>query len=56
VLQLNECPRNLVILGGSFIAAEYGHFFSAMEAEVTVIGRNPLFLPQEEPKISKLAR
>jgi dihydrolipoamide dehydrogenase len=56
VLQLNECPRNLVILGGSFIAAEYGHFFSAMGAEVTVIGKNPLFLPQEEPEISKLAR
>ncbi len=56
VLQLNECPRSLAILGGSYIAAEYGHFFSAMGAEVTVIGRNPLFLPQEEPEISKLAR
>jgi mycothione reductase len=56
VLQLNECPRSIAILGGSFIAAEYGHFFSAMGAEVTVIGRNPLFLPQEEPEISKLAR
>ncbi len=56
VLQLNECPRHLAIIGGSYIAAEYGHFFSAMGAEVTVIGRNPLFLPQEEPEISKLAR
>ena len=56
VLQLNECPRSLAILGGSYIAAEYGHFFSAMGAEVTVIGRNPIFLPQEEPEISKLAR
>ena len=56
VFQLNECPRSLAILGGSYIAAEYGHFFSAMGAEVTVIGRNPIFLPQEEPEISKLAR
>jgi len=56
VLQLNECPRSLAIFGGSYIAAEYGHFFSAMGAEVTVIGRNPQFLPQEEPEISKLAR
>ncbi len=39
----------------SYIAAEYGHFFSAMEAEVTIIGRNSRFLPQEEPEISKLA-
>jgi dihydrolipoamide dehydrogenase len=56
VLELNECPRRLAILGGSYIAAEYGHFFSAMGAEVTVIGRNSRFLPQEEPEISKLAK
>ncbi|WP_332882049.1 FAD-dependent oxidoreductase [Methanosarcina horonobensis] len=56
VLELNECPKSLAILGGSYIGAEYGHFFSAMGAEVTVIGRNPHFLPQEEPEISELAR
>ncbi|MCC4770306.1 dihydrolipoyl dehydrogenase [Methanosarcina sp. DH2] len=56
VLELNECPKSLAILGGSYIGAEYGHFFSAMGAEVTVIGRNSHFLPQEEPEISELAR
>lgn len=56
VLELNECPISLAILGGSYIGGEYGHFFSAMGAEVTVIGRNPHFLPQEEPEISELAR
>src|SRR5271157_1562164 len=30
-------------------------FFSAMGAEVMIIGRNSRFLPQEEPEISKLA-
>lgn len=47
--------QKLAILGGGYIAAEYGHFFSAMGAEVTVIGRNAQFLPQEEPEISRLA-
>ena len=56
VLELTERPGRLAIFGGSYIAAEYGHFFSAMGAEVTVIGRNSQFLPQEEPEISKLAR
>lgn len=56
MLELYECPKSLAILGGSYIGAEYGHFFSAMGAEVTVIGRNPHFLPQEEPEISELAR
>lgn len=55
VLKLTECPKKLAVLGGSYIAAEYGHFFSAMGAKVTVIGRNSRFLPQEEPEISKLA-
>ncbi|MDD4248977.1 MAG: dihydrolipoyl dehydrogenase, partial [Methanosarcina sp.] len=56
VIKLEECPKSLAILGGSYIGAEYGHFFSAMGAEVTVIGRNLHFLPQEEPEISELAR
>ncbi|WP_292378632.1 dihydrolipoyl dehydrogenase [Methanosarcina sp. UBA289] len=55
VLKLTKCPKKLAILGGGYIAAEYGHFFSAMGAEVTVIGRNSRFLPQEEPEISRLA-
>ncbi|WP_292374532.1 dihydrolipoyl dehydrogenase [Methanosarcina sp. UBA411] len=55
VLKLTKCPKKLAILGGGYIAAEYGHFFSAMGAEVMVIGRNFRFLPQEEPEISRLA-
>ena len=55
VLKLTECPKKLAILGGSYIAAEYGLFFSAMGAEVTIIGRNSRFLPQEEPEISELS-
>jgi mycothione reductase len=55
VLGLRMLPRSLAIVGGGYIAAEYGHFFSAMGSEVTVIGRNPQFLPQEEPEVSKLA-
>jgi len=55
VLKLTECPKKLAILGGSYIAAEYGNFFSAIGSRVTVIGRNSQFLPQEEPEISRLA-
>jgi mycothione reductase len=54
VLELTALPESIGIIGGGFIAAEYGHFFSAMGAEVTVIGRNPRFLPGEEPEISRL--
>ena len=55
-LGLVRMPESLAIIGGGYIAAEYGHFFSAMGSRVTMIGRNPQFLPDEEPEISALAK
>jgi dihydrolipoamide dehydrogenase len=45
----------MAIVGGGYIAAELGHFLSAMGSKVTIIGRNPQFLKQEELEISALA-
>ncbi len=56
LLKMTKLPRRLVIIGGGYIAAEYGHFFSAMGSKVTIIGRNPRFLPNEEPEVSFLAK
>ncbi|MCP8323781.1 MAG: dihydrolipoyl dehydrogenase [Candidatus Methylarchaceae archaeon HK02M2] len=56
VLKMNRLPESIAIVGGGYIAAEYGHFFSAMGSKVTIIGRNPQFLPQEEPEVSALAK
>ena len=56
ILYETKLPESLAIVGGGYIAAEYGHFFSAMGSKVTIIGRNPQFLPQEEPEISALAK
>jgi dihydrolipoamide dehydrogenase len=44
------------VIGGGYIAAEYGFFLAAMGAEVTILGRNPQFLPDEEPEISHVAK
>ena len=56
VLDLKKRPASLIILGGGYIAAEYGHFFSAMGTRVTIVGRNHRFLPHEEPEIGALAK
>ena len=56
ILQVDRPPEHLAILGGGYIAAEFGHFFAAMGTKVTIIGRNPQFLPEEEPEVSALAR
>ena len=56
ILQLSKLPRSTAIIGGGYIAAEYGHFLSAMGSKVIIIGRNPQFIPAEEPEISALAK
>ncbi|RLI68656.1 dihydrolipoyl dehydrogenase, partial [Candidatus Heimdallarchaeota archaeon] len=56
ILEISTLPKTFCIIGGGYIAAEYGHFFSAMGSEVTILGRNPQFLPQEEPEVSNLAK
>ncbi len=56
ILKINQLPETIIIVGGGYIAAEYSHFLSSMGAKVTVIGRNPHFIPTEEPEISALAK
>ena len=56
VIYMKKLPESIIIIGGGYIAAEYGHFFSAMGSKVTIVGRNPRFLPKEEPEISNLAK
>jgi len=55
-MELKQLPRSIAIIGGGYIAAEFGHFFSALGSRVTIIGRNPRFLPEEEPEVSGLVK
>jgi dihydrolipoamide dehydrogenase len=50
-LRLVERPDSLVIVGGGYIAAELGTFFSAFGTDVTVIGRRPHLLPETDPEV-----
>lgn len=53
VLDLEERPDSLVVIGGGYIACELAHFFSAMGTAVTIIQRNERLVPDEEPEISE---
>lgn len=55
-MEMKRLPRSIAIIGGGYIAAEFGHFFAALGSKVTIVGRNPQFLPEEEPEISALAK
>ncbi|HXZ94303.1 MAG TPA: FAD-dependent oxidoreductase, partial [Dehalococcoidia bacterium] len=37
ILQLKERPESIIIIGGGYIAVEYGHFFAAMGTRVTIL-------------------
>jgi mycothione reductase len=56
VLAMDRLPESIAIVGGGYIGAEYGHFFSSMGSHITIVGRNKQFLPYEEAEISELAK
>lgn len=51
-LRLKKLPKHLVIIGGGYIAAELGFFFSVLGAKVTVLARSKL-LSKEDEDITK---
>ncbi|MEF8831986.1 MAG: dihydrolipoyl dehydrogenase [Candidatus Thermoplasmatota archaeon] len=53
-LDIKELPESIVIIGGGYIAAEYGYFLAMMGSDVTIIGRNTQFVPSEEQEISEV--
>ncbi|MGY5870785.1 MAG: dihydrolipoyl dehydrogenase [Candidatus Thorarchaeota archaeon] len=55
-LHLMEQPKSMIIVGGGYIATEFGHFFSAVGTDVTILGRNPYLVKNEDPDISEILR
>ena len=56
VLELQESPDSLIIIGGGYIAVEFGHFFAAMGTEVTILEMADSLVLSEEPEISDLLK
>jgi dihydrolipoamide dehydrogenase len=56
VLQLKERPESLLIIGGGYIAVEYGHFFAAMGTKVTILEMADRLVLAEEPEVSGLLK
>jgi mycothione reductase len=55
-LQLKEKPESLIIIGGGYIAVEYGHFFAAMGTKVTILEMADRLVLSEESEISDLLK
>jgi len=54
LLNLEEPPESLIVIGAGYVACEYGHFFSAMGTKVTILGRGPRILKNEDPEVSQI--
>ena len=54
LLELKERPESLIIIGGGYIAVEYGHFFAAMGTKVTILEMADRLVLSEEPEVSRL--
>jgi dihydrolipoamide dehydrogenase len=55
-LELRDRPDSLIIIGGGYIAVEYGHFFAAMGTKVTIIEMADRLILSEEPEISEVLK
>ena len=55
-LELRDRPDSLIIIGGGYIAVEYGHFFAAMGTQVTILEMADRLVLSEEPEISDVLK
>ncbi len=56
VLELENPPKSVIIVGGGYIGVEYGHFFTGIGVKTTILQRPNRLLPDEEPEISDLLK
>lgn len=52
LLDLSTLPSHLLILGGSYIALEFGQMFRRFGSEVTIIERSPRLLSREDDDVT----
>ena len=52
ILELEEVPRHLVVVGGSYIGLEFAQMYRRFGAEVTIVERGPRLIQREDEDIS----
>lgn len=52
IMELNEVPEHLLIVGGSYIALEFGQMFKRFGSKVTILEQAEKFLSREDDDIA----
>lgn len=56
IMDLQEVPEHLLVLGGNYLGLEFGQMFRRFGSRVTVIEINEEIAPREDPEISETLR
>lgn len=56
IMELDEVPDHLVIVGGGYIGLEFGQMYRRFGSEVTIIERGNRLLPKEDEDVSDAIR
>ena len=56
MMAVEELPKHLVIVGGSYIGLEFAQMYRRFGAEVTVVEMGPRLIGREDPEISDAVR
>ena len=56
MMELDQLPRKLVIIGGGYIGLEFASIYANFGSEVTVLQDGETFLPREDPDIAAAIR
>jgi pyruvate/2-oxoglutarate dehydrogenase complex dihydrolipoamide dehydrogenase (E3) component len=56
VVMLDQLPKHLVIVGGSYIGLEYAQMYRRFGAEVTVVEKGPRLVGREDEDVSDAVR
>lgn len=52
IMELDQAPEHLLVLGGSYVGLEFGQMFCRFGSQVTIIERGPRLVSQEDPDIA----
>jgi pyruvate/2-oxoglutarate dehydrogenase complex dihydrolipoamide dehydrogenase (E3) component len=53
IMELDEVPDHLVVIGGGYIGLEFGQMFRRFGSQVTIVQRRAQLLPREDPDVAE---
>jgi pyruvate/2-oxoglutarate dehydrogenase complex dihydrolipoamide dehydrogenase (E3) component len=51
IMEVDEVPESLIVLGGGYVGLEFAHLFARLGAQVHIVQRAKQVLPREDPEV-----